>query len=38
MRMLMAWILIGNLTITGGTTTVVGPTTVDNGSFDAMVR
>ena len=25
----------GNLTITGGTTTVVGPTTVDNGSFDA---
>ena len=25
----------GNLTITGGSTTVVGPTTVDNGSFDA---
>ena len=25
----------GNLTITGGTTTVVGPTSVDNGSFDA---
>jgi len=25
----------GDLTITGGTTTVVGPTTVDNGSFDA---
>ena len=25
----------GNLTITGGTTMVVGPTTVDNGSFDA---
>ena len=28
----------GDLTITGGTTTVVGPTSVDNGSFDAMVR
>ena len=25
----------GDLTITGGTTTVVGPTSVDNGSFDA---
>ena len=25
----------GNLTITGGSTTVVGPTSVDNGSFDA---
>ena len=25
----------GNLTITGGTTMVVGPTTMDNGSFDA---
>ena len=25
----------GNLTITGGTTTVVGPTSMDNGSFDA---
>ena len=25
----------GNLTITGGSTTVVGPTTGDNGSFDA---
>ena len=25
----------GDLTITGGTTTVVGPTSMDNGSFDA---
>ena len=25
----------GNLTITGGSTTVVGPTSMDNGSFDA---